>query len=77
MAFADRSTIVQAAEDLAARASLSRSQASEERAQAADLRTQARSMRERAVQLVRIGNGNGGGWRGRPNTKSTTAETAI
>ena len=75
----DRSSIFQLADELAVRASVSRSQASEERAQAADLRVQARSMRERAVQLVRLNNG-GGGWRGRPGgapMTKTTAETAI
>ena len=81
VALSDRSSIFQIADELTARASLSRSQASEERAQAADLRVQAKSMRERAVQLVRLNN-NGGGWRGRPGgvsapmTKSV-AETAI
>lgn len=79
VAVSDRSSIFQVADELSARASLSRSQASEERNQAADLRVQARSVRERAVQLVRLGNG-GGGWRGRPTgapmTKAT-AETAI
>jgi hypothetical protein len=72
----DRSSILALADDLTSRASLSRSQAAEERVQAADLRVQARSMRERAVQLVRVG--NGGGWRGRPvPPTSRTAETSI
>ena len=73
---ADRASIFAAADDLSARASSSRSQASEDRIQAADLRVQARSMRDRAVQLVRIGNG-GGGWRGKPSTSQTKAETTI
>jgi flagellar hook-associated protein FlgK len=73
----DRSSILALADELTSRASSSRSQASEERAQASELRVQARSMRERAVQLVRVGNG-GGGWRGRPlPPTSKTAETSI
>ena len=82
VAVADRSSIFQAADDLSARASASRSQASEERAEASDLRVQARAIRERAVQLVRVN--NGGGWRGRaggsfatppPGTKSASDTT--
>jgi hypothetical protein len=78
VAVADRSSILAVADELSARASVSRSQASEERSQAADLRVQARAVRERAVQLVRLNNGGGGGWRGRPVPgTSRTAETTI
>jgi hypothetical protein len=60
------------------RASSERSQAAEERAQATELRVSARTIRERAVQLVRNNNGNGGGWRGRPVSPGLrTAETSI
>ena len=72
----DRANIFAAADELAARASSSRSLAAEDRAQAADLRIQARTVRERAVQLVRVNN-NGGGWRARPTTTQTRAETTI
>jgi hypothetical protein len=77
VAVADRSSIFQVADELSARASVSRSQASEERSEASDLRAQARQTRERALQLVRV-NAPGGGWRGRsgPVPKSV-AETAI
>jgi hypothetical protein len=73
---ADRANIFAAADELSARASSSRSIAAEDRAQAADLRIQARTIRERAVQLVRVNNG-GGGWRARPTTTQTKAETTI
>ena len=74
---ADRATIFAAADELAVRAASSRSLAAEDRAEAADLRVQARTLRERAVQLVRVGNG-GGGWRARPTPSSPAkAETTI
>lgn len=76
VSFADRSSIVAIAEELSVRSSISRSQAAEERAQAADFRSQARSMRQRAVRLVKGGNG-GGGWRGRPLPSTRRAETSI
>lgn len=77
VAQSDRSSIVALADDLAARASAERSQAAEERAQATELRASARTIRERAMQLVRNNNGNGG-WRGRPVSPGLqTAETTI
>lgn len=78
VALSDRASITAVADELSIRASTSRQQASEERASAASLRVQARAARERAVELVRLGNGGGGGWRGRPIPRATqTSETTI
>lgn len=73
----ERSSIFAVADELSTRAAISRSQANEERSQAGELRLQARAVRERAVQLVRVGNG-GGGWRGPSVTpRPQRAETTI
>jgi hypothetical protein len=74
---ADRASIFAAADELSSRAASSRAIAAEDRAQATDLRVQARATRERAVQLVRAGNGGGGGWRARPTATQARAETSI
>jgi hypothetical protein len=63
---ADRPGLMSAAEELSLRAADDRAEAMRERSEASELRMQARSMRDRAAQLVRINNGNGGGWRKRP-----------
>jgi hypothetical protein len=63
---ADRSGLLSLADELVARAETERFQAANERAQASELRMQARALRDRALQLVRLGGGDGGGWRKRP-----------
>ncbi|MCA9587671.1 MAG: hypothetical protein KC657_20230 [Myxococcales bacterium] len=61
----DRMTLISMSNELLQQAAQKRMNATSERQQAMSLRTQARTMRARAMQLVRVGNGNGGGWRGR------------
>lgn len=80
VSFSDRQSMQAIADELTIRASEERSRASEDRAQASSLRMQARSLRERAVQLVRLENGNGGGgWRGnrREFAKPPTSQGTV
>jgi hypothetical protein len=70
----DRMTLISMSNELLQRAAEKRMNAANERQQAMSLRTQARTMRARAMQLVRVGNGNGGGWRGR-NVKAVPRST--
>ncbi|MDF2695872.1 MAG: hypothetical protein K0S65_4255 [Labilithrix sp.] len=61
----DRPSILAIADELLDRAALDRTTAAQERAQASALRVEAQGLRQRALVLVRNGNGGvgGGGWR--------------
>lgn len=65
---ADRLSILEVVDELTTRAAQERRQAANARISADQLRAEARSLRDRAVQLVRLGDGGSGtgGWRKRP-----------
>ena len=71
----DRENILEIADELSARSQLSRSRASAERMRASEMRSEARNLRDRATQLVRVGNGGGGGWRGGPRKTASEGIT--
>jgi hypothetical protein len=72
----DRQSIVQIADELTDRAQNDRALASSERAQASELRLEASGLRQRAVQLIRLGNG-GGGWKGRAVPSTSVPSTPL
>lgn len=76
VSFSDRQNLVAVADELSLRASTARAQATEERQLASNLHAQARVARERALELVRVGGGTGGGWGGRPRAPVSTSTTA-
>lgn len=72
----DRENILEIAEELSERAQVSRSRASAERMRASEMRSEATTLRNRATQLIRFGNGGGGGgWRGGPRKTASEGIT--